>query len=63
MLRSRFSSAFLALGFLCGGLLTSLYGQTAEEKAPEIPPPNYPKVDPTPWYEVDPAWPQKPAEF
>ncbi|MEZ5943986.1 MAG: peptidyl-alpha-hydroxyglycine alpha-amidating lyase family protein [Planctomycetaceae bacterium] len=63
MSRSRFSPAFLALGFLCGGLWTSLYAQTAEEKAPEIPPPNYPKVDPAPWYEVDPAWPQKPAEF
>jgi len=29
------------------------------------PPPNpvYPRVNPAPWYEVDPNWPQKPAEF
>jgi hypothetical protein len=30
-----------------------------------VPPPNpdYPRVNPCTWYEVDPNWPQKPAEF
>jgi hypothetical protein len=34
---------------------------TAAFAAP--PEPVYPRVNPAPWYEVDPAWPQKPDDF
>ncbi|MEZ6063453.1 MAG: peptidyl-alpha-hydroxyglycine alpha-amidating lyase family protein [Planctomycetaceae bacterium] len=34
-----------------------------EKKAVEDELPPYPRINPTPWYEVDPGWPKKPAEF
>lgn len=41
--------------------LATLRSAVAQEK--QAPPdPVYPKVDPSPWYEVDPAWPQKPKD-
>jgi DNA-binding beta-propeller fold protein YncE len=37
--------------------------QEKEKPKEESKLPNYPRVNLTPWYEVDPKWPQKPAEY
>ena len=47
--------AILALG-------SSVRGQESQQGSPGKTPP-YPRVDLAPWYDVDPSWPHKPAEF
>ncbi len=45
----------------CILLLLSTAAVAAPAAAPP-PPPEYPRVNPAPWYEVDAAWPLKPAD-
>ena len=46
-------------------LLAQASKQTGTDTAPAaVPPrPKYPRINPSPCYEVDPGWPKKPAEF
>ena len=50
---------------LCRRLSTCLVflASTLPSAFAEPPSPVYPQVNPAPWFEVDPNWPQKPAEF
>lgn len=49
---------------ICAASTSETFAQKEKpEPTVEIKLPNYPRIDPTPWYEVDPAWPQKPAEY
>ncbi|MCA9063174.1 MAG: hypothetical protein KDA96_08945, partial [Planctomycetaceae bacterium] len=51
----------VSLFCLALSLLSGTDAALAQEKAAqENPPPDYPRVNPAPWYEVDPAWPRKP---
>ncbi|HRK34384.1 MAG TPA: peptidyl-alpha-hydroxyglycine alpha-amidating lyase family protein [Candidatus Hydrogenedentes bacterium] len=43
-------------------LVATFAAANAQEKT-SPPPPVYPEVNPSPWYEVDAGWPQKPKEF
>jgi hypothetical protein len=57
-------SALLALALSAGPALAQKESAApAAEAPPPDPLPPYPRVNLAPWYEVDPSWPKRPAEF
>lgn len=56
----------LCLAVLSAAVFTNeslLAQKKAEKESPDVVSPDYPRIDPSPWYEVDPDWPKKPGEF
>ena len=50
---------FLFLGSVTAVAVLGTSSTVAQPKDAEAPKPNYPRVNQTPWWEVDPAWPQR----
>src|SRR5262249_43449778 len=52
----------MMIGVAASALGTYAHAQTPEQTSAGKTPP-YPRIDLSPWYEVDASWPHKPAEF
>src|SRR5262245_34896446 len=50
------------IGVVASDLVPEARAQAIQQTSPGKTPP-YPRIDLATWYEVDPSWPHKPAEF